>query len=148
MKKLKYLIAISAIFVAYSCEDYLDTENLSEKSLDTFYKSPQDINEAMAGVYNAIYTTNVHSEEQIAANLMDNMMLGGGGPDDKSAKWVDNFEDPAEDTYFDMWGQSYKGIARANAIIEKTADANFSTYFNTPAEAEEFKNKQLEKHCL
>ena len=143
MKKIKYLIAISAIFVAYSCEDYLDTENLSEKSLDTFYKSPQDINEAMAGVYNAIYTTNVHSEEQIAANLMDNMMLGGGGPDDKSAKWVDNFEDPAEDTYFDMWGQSYKGIARANAIIEKTADANFSTYFSTPAEAEEFKKQAI-----
>ncbi len=44
------------------------------------------------------------SEEQMVANLLDNMMLGGGGPDDKAAKWVDNFEDPLEDTYRDVWG--------------------------------------------
>ncbi len=143
MKNIKYLIAISAIFTATSCSDVLDTENLRDKSLETFYKSPTDIDEAIAGVYNAIYTVNVHSEEQIAANLMDNMMLGGGGADDKSAKWVDNFEDPAEDTYYDLWGQSYKGIARANAIIEKTAAADFSKYFNTPAEALEFKNQAI-----
>jgi len=143
MKKIKYLIAISAIFTASSCSDVLDTENLRDKSLETFYKSPSDIDEAIAGVYNAIYTVNVHSEEQIAANLMDNMMLGGGGADDKSAKWVDNFEDPAEDTYYDMWGQSYKGIARANAIIEKTEKADFSKYFNSPAEADEFKKQAI-----
>ena len=143
MKKLKYIIAISAIFAVSSCEDYLDSENLYGKSLESFYKTPTDINEAMAGVYNAIYTTNVHSEEQIAANLMDNMMLGGGGTDDKSAKWVDNFEDPVEDTYYDMWGQSYKGIARANAIIEKTQEADFSKYFDTKEEADKFKKQAI-----
>ncbi|WP_433835060.1 RagB/SusD family nutrient uptake outer membrane protein [Flavobacterium anhuiense] len=143
MKKLRYIIAISAIFAVSGCSDVLDTENLSEKSLDNFYKTPTDIDEAMAGVYNAIYTANVHSEEQVAANLMDNMMFGGGGPDDKSAKWVDNFEDPAEDTYRDMWKQSYNGISRANAIIEKVPDADFSKHFNTPQEADEFKKQAL-----
>ena len=34
-----------------------------------------------------------------------------------------------EDTYRDLWVQSYNGIARANAIIEKTADADFSNIF-------------------
>ena len=143
MKNIKYLIAISALFVATSCDDYLDTDNIYQKDLNTFYKSPTDINEAMAGVYNAIYTVNIHSEEQMAANLMDNMMFGGGGADDKTAKWVDNFEDPAEDTYRDMWLQSYKGITRANAIIERTPNAGFSTYFNTPAEGEEFKKQAI-----
>lgn len=143
MKKIIYFIAISTIFVATSCSDYLDSENLYGKGLETYYKTPTDINEAMAGVYNAIYTANVHSEEQMAANLMDNMMLGGGGPDDKSAKWVDNFEDPLEDTYRDLWVQSYNGISRANAIIEKTADADFSKYFTTTAEAEKFKKQAI-----
>jgi starch-binding outer membrane protein, SusD/RagB family len=143
MKTIKYFIAISAIIASSSCSDVLDTENLKDKSLETFYKSPSDINEAIAGVYNAIYTVNVHSEEQMAANLMDNMMLGGGGPDDKSAKYVDNFEDPTDDTYYDLWGQSYKGIARANAIIEKTANANFTTYFDTPEKAEQFKKQAI-----
>ncbi|WP_369014481.1 RagB/SusD family nutrient uptake outer membrane protein [Flavobacterium anhuiense] len=143
MKKLKYIIAVSAIFIATSCDDYLDQDNLGEKGLETYYKTPTDIEEAMAGVYNAIYTANIHSEEQIAANLMDNMMLGGGGPDDKTAKWVDNFEDPAEDTYHDMWKQSYNGISRANAIIESVPKADFSKYFKTAAEAEDFKKQAL-----
>ena len=143
MKKLIYIIAIATIFVATSCTDYLDSENLYGKSLETFYKTPTDINEAMSGVYNAIYTNNIFSEEQMAANLMDNMVLGGGGPDDKAAKWVDNFEDPTEDTYRDMWVQSYNGIARANAIIEKTKDADFSKFFKSTGEADQFKKQAI-----
>lgn len=144
MKKLKYFIAISTMIVVTSCGDkYLDTDNLYGKSLDTYYSTPKDIEEAMAGVYNAIYTPNVHSNESMAANLMSDMMLGGGGPDDKSAKYVDNFEDPAEDTYRDTWVQSYNGISRANAIIEKTALADFTSFFSTPEEAQQFKDQAI-----
>ncbi|MFI0428279.1 RagB/SusD family nutrient uptake outer membrane protein [Mariniflexile sp. HMF6888] len=146
MKKIKYFIvmAISTVIVATSCTDkYLDTENLYGKSLESYYKTPTDIEEAMAGVYNAMYTPNVHSNESMAACLMSDMMLGGGGPDDKSAKWVDNFEDPLEDTYRNMWTQSYNGISRANAIIEKTADADFSSYFSSPEEAQQFKDQAI-----
>lgn len=144
MKKLIYVTFIAAFVLATSCsQDYLDTDNLYGKSLETFYSTPQDISEAMAGVYNAIYTTNVHSNESVAASLMSDLMLGGGGPDDKSAKWVDNFEDPAEDTYRDMWTQCYNGITRANGIIEKTAEADFSTFFSSPEEAQRFKDQAI-----
>jgi hypothetical protein len=143
MKKIIYIIAIATVFVATSCSDYLDSENLYGKNSDNFYKTPTDINEAMAGVYNAIYIQSALSEEQMAANLLDNMMLGGGGPDDKAAKWVDNFEDPLEDTYRDMWVQSYYGITRANAIIDKTPAADFSKYFTTTAEADKFKKQAI-----
>ncbi len=143
MKKIKYFIALSAMIVATGCEDSLDTENLYGKSLETYYSTPTDIEESMAGVYNAIYTPNVHSNESVAANLMSDMMLGGGGPDDATAKWVDNFEDPNEDTYRDMWIQSYNGIARANAIIEKTADADFSSFFGSEEEVQQFKNQAI-----
>lgn len=143
MKKIKYFIAISTIFVATSCTDYLDTENLYGKSLETYYSTPTDITEAMSGVYNAIYINAPLSEEALAANLMDNMMLGGGGPDDKAAKWTDSFEDPQENTYRDLWVQSYNGIGRANAIIEKTAVADFSKYFDSKEEAEAFKSNAI-----
>lgn len=144
MKKLIYLTFLAGLVLATSCsQDYLDTDNLYGKSLETFYSTPQDISEAMAGVYNAIYTPNVHSNEAIAASLMSDLMLGGGGPDDKSAKWVDNFEDPAEDTYRDMWVQSYNGISRATAIIENTAEADFSAYFSSPEEAQKFKDQAI-----
>ncbi|WP_319500038.1 RagB/SusD family nutrient uptake outer membrane protein [uncultured Draconibacterium sp.] len=144
MKKLIYITFLAGLIFATSCsQDYLDTDNLYGKSLETFYSTPQDIKEAMAGVYNAIYTPNVHSNESVAASLMSDLMLGGGGADDKSAKWVDNFEDPAEDTYRDMWVQCYNGISRASAIIEKTAEADFSTYFSSPEEAQNYKDQAI-----
>ena len=143
MKKIIYILAISTIFVASSCTDYLDSENLYGKNSENFYKTPTDINEAMAGVYNAIYISEPLSEEQIAANLADNIMLGGGGPDDKAAKYVDNFEDPLEDTYRGLWIQSYFGITRANAIIEKTETADFTKFFASPEEAQKFKNQAI-----
>lgn len=143
MKKLIYIVAISATLVTTGCSDYLDSENLYGKNTENFYKTPTDITEAMSGVYNAIYLPNAMSEEQMAANLLDNVMLGGGGPDDKAAKWVDNFEDPLEDTYRDMWVQSYYGITRANAIIDKTPAADFSKYFTTKEEADKFKKQAI-----
>lgn len=144
MKKLLFYTSIAAMLITAGCQDYLDTENLYGKSLDSFYKTPTDIEEAMAGVYNAIYVGGVHSEEQIAANLLDDMMLGGGGPDDATAKYVDNFQDPLEDTYRDLWIQSYNGIARANAIIEKTPDAEeFQKYFNSLEEAQDFRDQAV-----
>lgn len=144
MKKLIYITFFAGLFLASGCsQDLLDTDNLYGKSLETFYRTPKDIEEAMAGVYNAIYTPNVHSYEAVAANLMSDMMLGGGGPDDKSAKWVDNFEDPAEDTYRDLWVQSYNGIVRATGIIENTAEADFTSFFSSPEEAQAFKDQTI-----
>ena len=144
MKKLIYITIFAGLVLASGCsQDHLDTDNLYGKNVETFYGTPQDITEAMAGVYNAMYTPNVHSNESVAANLMSDMMLAGGGPDDKSAKWVDNFEDPAEDTYRDMWVQCYKGILRATAIIEKTPEADFSAYFSSPEEAQRFKDQAI-----
>lgn len=143
MKKLIYIVAVSATLVATSCTDYLDTENIYGLNTEVFYKTPDDINAAISGVYNSIYVGNVHSEEQVAANLMDNMMLGGGGADDTTAKNADNFLDPVDDTYRDLWVQSYFGITRANAIIEKTPVADFSSYFKTKEEADKFKNQAI-----
>lgn len=144
MKKLIYITFFAGLVLSTGCsQSFLDTDNLYGKSLETFYSTPQDIEEAMAGVYNAIYTPNVHSDEAVAANLLSDMMLGGGGPDDRTAKWVDNFEDPAEDTYRDLWVQSYNGIVRATAIIEKTAEADFSRFFSSPAQAKSFKDQTI-----
>lgn len=144
MKKLIYSIAIGAmIVISSSCEDHLEMENLYNKNLDTFYKTPTDIDEAMNGVYNALFVDGVHSNEHLAANLLSDVMLGGGGPDDLTAKNVDKFADPTEDTYKDLWVETYNGVSRANAIIEAVADVDFTQYFNTPEDAEAFKNNTL-----
>ncbi len=143
MKKLVYTIAVGAMILVSSCEDLLDTKNLYDKNLETFYRTPTDIDEAMNGVYNALFVSGVHSNEHVAANLLSDLMLGGGGADDVSAKNVDAFLDPTEDTYEDLWVETYNGVSRANAIIESVTNGDFSAYFDTADEAEEFKNNTL-----
>jgi hypothetical protein len=141
----KTIITSLIILVGFtSCStDFLDQENLFEKDLNSFYQTPQDIEEAMSGVFNALYVGGVHSNEHVTANLLSDMMLAGGGPDDVSAKNVDAFIDPNVDTYRDLWGQNYKGIYRANAVIEAVQNGEFGQYFDTPAEAEAFKSQTL-----
>jgi hypothetical protein len=143
MKKIIFIIVATAALLVSSCEGFLDTRNLYQKDLTNFYKTPTDITEAMGGVYNALYVGGVHSEEHLAANLLSDYMLGGGGPDDITAKNVDKFLDPTEDTYADLWKQTYNGVYRANAIIEAVTDADYSSYFNTAEEATNFKNTAL-----
>src|SRR5690606_9501705 len=150
MKKLVYTICTAGLIAMTGCsEKLLDTENLYEKSLDNFYSSPQDINEAMSGVYNALYMEGVHSDEGIAANLLSDMMLGGGGPDDRSAKNVDSFQDPEENTYADLWIETYRGVTRANALIEKVPAVDLSNFFDLEEEAIAFKNQTIgEAHFM
>ncbi len=143
---MKKIIITSLILLVglTSCDtDFLDTENLYEKSLETFYQTPQDIQDAMSGVYNALYVGGVHSNEHVTANLLSDMMLAGGGADDISAKNADGFTDPNVDTYRDLWTQNYSGIYRSNAIIEAVENGDFSQHFDTPAEAEVFKAQTL-----
>ena len=148
MKKFLYLLWIVAIISACS-NDFLDTENLREKDLDSYYASPKDLDEALAGVYNALYMPDILSMEGVAANLLSDMMLGGGGPDDVKAKAIDAFQDPLEDTYFDLWGKTYQGVTRANALIEKGSEADLTANFTSDAEAQAFKRNILgEAHFM
>src|SRR5690606_20363065 len=124
-------------------QEFTDTDNLYEKGLENYYSRPQDIDEAMAGVYHALYTADPFSDEAISANVLSDMMLGGGGPDDREAKNVDGFQDPEEDTYKDLWVETYNGVYRCNIIIEKLVDADFSEYFLTEAEGKEYVDRAM-----
>ncbi len=144
MKKLIYTISTVVLLLTSSCgDDFLDTQNLYQKSLENYYQTPTDIDEAMGGVYNALYVGGVHSNEHLAANLLSDLMLGGGGPDDKSAKNVDRFRDPEEDTYKDLWLETYNGVYRCNAIIEAASEVDYSSFFNTEQEGIDFKNQAV-----
>ena len=143
MKKIYFIIVTTTALLVCGCQKILDTKNLYQKDLGNFFKTPTDITEAMGGVYNALYVGGVFSEEHLSANLMSDEMLGGGGPDDITAKNCDKFLDPTEDTYRDLWKQTYNGVYRSSAIIEAVTDANYASYFNTAQEASDFKNTVL-----
>jgi starch-binding outer membrane protein, SusD/RagB family len=146
MKKIKYLAFAMVLLVGAGCDDsFLDATNRFGANTDTFYKTRRDFDAALAGVYNTLYLAggNVFAEEHITATLLDDVVLGGGGPDDQGAKNVDNFVDPNDDTYKDLWVEAYNGIFRANSIIEKIETADLSKDFASADEEQAYKNQIL-----
>lgn len=142
MKK-QFLFGCAAMLALAGCNDKLDTENLYQKNLENYYSNPTEINEALSGVYNSLYNRDVFSECSVTANLMSDLMLGGGGPDDQRTRNLDAFQDPTEDTYRDLWINTYNGMYRANAILEVVAETDYSDYFTQAEDAASFKAQTL-----
>ena len=146
MKKINYILLTMLLLGMAGCDDsFLDTTNKFGSNTDTFYKTKADFDAALGGVYNTLYLSggNVFAEEHITATLLEDVVLGGGGPDDQGAKNVDNFVDPNDDTYKDLWVEAYNGIFRANSIIEKLAEVDLSGDFNNAEEELAYKNQLL-----
>lgn len=143
MKKIIYLILGLLPFLFSGCEDKLDTKNLYEKDLNSFYKTPTDIDDAMSGVYYSLLVEGIFSDEFISANLMDDCMLGGGGSDDRDAQATDAFQASAEGRYHSLWLSTYNGVYRANTIIEAVQNNDYSAYFSTQEEAQAYLNSVL-----
>jgi hypothetical protein len=146
MKTIRYIVTVALLVVVTGCDDsFLDMTNRFGSNTDTFYKTRADFDGAVGGVYYSLYISggNVFGEEHITASLLSDIMLGGGGPDDQAAKNVDNFIDPTDDTYKDLWVETYNGIFRANNIIERIDEADLSADFANEEEEEAYKNEVL-----
>ncbi len=130
MKKLIY-ISIFALSVLFSgCgEEFLNTNNLKEQNLDNYYSTPQQVEEALGGIYNAFFIpmpgSNLRGEPDLIANILSDDMLAGGGSDDQWIKDVENWEDPTEDSYIGVWKTYYSGIFRANYLIQRFDQADY-----------------------
>ena len=125
------------------CSDFLDTSNLYQKNTSNFYKTKADFDEAVTGIYQCLYSPSVNCYEHIQACVMGDLMLGGGGTDDLDVKLADAFETPKENIYQPLWQQTYKGVARCNALIENIANADMSKDFASPDDADNYKNEKL-----
>ncbi len=146
MKTIRHIATVMLLLVMAGCDDsFLDMTNRFGSNTDTFYKTKADFDAALSGVYHSLYISggNVFAEEHITASLLSDIMLGGGGPDDQGAKNVDNFVDPNDDTYKDLWVETYNGMFRANSIIEKIVDADLSSEFTTADDETAYKNNML-----
>lgn len=144
MKKLIYILTASlTLSLASSCGDFLDTEVIFSETSYTYYKTPAQINDAMAGVYNAFYAPDGISDEHLVATLLEDVTFGGGGSDDNDTRNISEFQDPRENTHIDLWKITYKGLARVNVIIESVQNNDFTASFNSTAEAETFKKDVL-----
>ena len=139
MKKI-LLPILAGLITLTSCSDFLDSKNIFSKDLNSFYSNPTEVSEAVAGLYLAMYNGDAKSEVYMAANITDDIILGGGEAGGEHCFFLDGYQDPGVDTYRELWTNTYAGVYRANALIERLSDPelDLNTYFSSEAEADAF----------
>jgi hypothetical protein len=110
------------VFVFSSCSDNLDIVPITQKSADNFYSSETEIESAITGIYAILQNGGLYgldiigvgevpgedSFEEIAANDAGRF----GQLDDFSTN-------AANDLVSNIWRQSYRGIQRANVVLNR-----------------------------
>jgi hypothetical protein len=117
MKRLIYFVL--ALLVFTGCEDFLDTESLTQKNTSNFPENEEDVEQAVTGIYNTLNTAIADPQCTYfyAAELASDDRFGGGGDDDKLMQAWDKIMNNGTDASSPFWEARYQGIFRANSII-------------------------------
>jgi len=118
MKKIIYLLSIVLLFSNCS-EDFLDSEPLTKKVNTSFYQTPEDIHQALSGIYCLMNSGWRHSF--FFSELMSDDRFGGGGSVDPHIQAISDFINLEYDMYLTPWQQNYGGIFRANMLLQSTS---------------------------
>ncbi|SNR31596.1 Starch-binding associating with outer membrane [Lutibacter agarilyticus] len=113
--KFAIILIIALSFIACS-KEFLEEVNPNQISTDSFWKTVDDLNAGQNAVYNAFKDGNIMrvSDEY---NRTDLTYPGWGRPNTSNVYWLQTFND-ASDAPNAKWQALYKGIFRANQVIE------------------------------
>ncbi len=120
MKKLIYLAVAAATMLFISCEDFLDTENLTKKDTSNYPQTLTDAQQVVAGIYNNLNVVCANPQYSFlyVAELASDDRLGGGGENDKLMQAEDLMMNYSSNMLEQFWKDRYVGIFRANTAIE------------------------------
>ena len=125
MKKLLYLLIIS--FTLVSCEDFLDTTNKTKKDTSNYPQTTKDASELLTGAYSILGRPEPLGSSFMTSELMSDDRFGGGGPDDRSCKAIDQFKKSSDDMFNNSWKAYYFGVYRTNFLISKLDDIKWDS---------------------
>jgi len=120
MKKIKYLAVAAATVLFASCNDFLDTENLTQKDTSNYPQTLTDAKQVVAGVYNNLSVVNANPQYSFlyTSELACDDRLGGGGENDKLMQALDLMMNYGSSMLEQFWKDRYAGVFRANTAIE------------------------------
>lgn len=112
--------ALIAALTLSSCESFLDTENLTQKTTSNFPTTSADIDMMLAGIYSTLNHVNQQNTVNIfyVAEAASDDRFGGGGSADKVFQMTDKLLNVGVDAFLPFWERSYQGIYRANMMLE------------------------------
>ena len=126
----QYIFTIIAFLALSSCSDFLELKPKTEISEDEYFKTESDMFMSLTGVYDMLQAGHggPHYYFTLSADLMsDDLNAGGGDATDLAILQVlDNFTVSPITNPSGLWEQYYKGINRANMVLEKIPDAGGS----------------------
>ena len=115
MKKIIYFIV--GMLLLTSCEDFLDSSNKTKKDSSNFPQTEADVSQLLTGIYAILGRPEPLGSLFFVSELMSDDRLGGGGPDDKSCKAIDQFKKSSEDMFNNPWRAMYFGVYRSNYLL-------------------------------
>ena len=118
MKSTSLLFAVLTATV-FSCEKKLDLAPVTNPTVNSFYKTPEDAAAAVTGVYSILEDIYTH-EVIVTPNLVcaDDAIPFLQGNADRRAIWSYNFVS-SNSFVNNPWALSYQGIQRANVVISR-----------------------------
>jgi len=128
MKKIRNIILVARALIATSCgEDFLEQKDLYHRSDESYYKTPEDIEEALAGAYAALPIDAGNNNPIVVAELLSDDRFGGGGSNDDGFHNTDAFGVASSDYYMDLFETTWAGILRVNLILKRFDQAEFES---------------------
>lgn len=119
MKNLLYICITAASLLLISCEDFLDTKNLTKKDTSNYPQTVTDAKQMITGIYADLSYGAASPQTSFfyAAELASDDRFGGGGENDKLMQALDLLMNNGPSMLEQFWKDRYRGIFRANMAI-------------------------------
>ncbi|MDR2912551.1 MAG: RagB/SusD family nutrient uptake outer membrane protein [Alistipes sp.] len=120
MKKIFLVFSLAGLLLT-GCENFLDTDNLTQKDTSNYPVDAEEMSALLTGVYSAAQAMELDPTsicQFVVAEIMSDERFGGGGPDD--AVWADleRFDNTTNPNFFaNTWSNAYSTIFRANMLL-------------------------------
>jgi hypothetical protein len=120
-KNMIYIVAsVMCVMLLGSCDEFLDTENLTMKDTSNFPINETDAIQMVNGIYSVMNRNLADPEEDpfFIFDIASDDRLGGGSQSNIGAQGVDRLMNAYVDWMKPLWQQRYAGINRANNALE------------------------------
>lgn len=128
MKKIIIFAAAAAALSLCSCDDFLSEDTRGSENIETYYKTPEEVNAAVGGCYFQLMKGNWWQINQVF--LLEDMMTDdawdGNTSQDDGYEEVSHFLPTAPDSGIltNFWGARYQGITCCNVALAHIPDAS------------------------
>lgn len=130
MKKIKLIPLLSfCLFMLLACEkDFLELNSISEPSIVDFYKTQNDIENALMGCYDGLQSDNLYGRSlDRTVGVRGNDAQDDNASSSSRVSDIDKFQESAANTHIkSLWTGTFDVITRCNNLIHSSGDLNFN----------------------